>query len=155
MKGFRFWIFLLLSSLMGISCSDNLTFDEQAALDQQLIEQYAADNNLSGYFTANGVYIVMQDEGVGDETPGFGSAIEIIYTGTLLDGTEFDSSNGFPTVLNVSRLIRGWQEGLAEFKRESAGIMLIPSAMGYGPRGQGEIPPNAVLRFDIELLNFN
>ena len=148
-------LLLLLPLLLWNACSDALTFDEQADLDRQLIEEYAATNNLTGYYTANGVFIVMQDEGVGSETPSIRSNVEIIYTGYLLDGTQFDSSNGFPTVLTVSRLIRGWQEGLTEFKRESRGIMLIPSAMGYGPRGSGDIPSNAVLRFDIELLNFN
>ena len=97
---------------------------------------------------------MISDSGIGEETPGASSLVEIIYVGTLLDGTQFDSSDGFPTTFPIYNVISGWREGLTYFKKESEGILLIPSRLAYGPQGRTGIPANSVLRFDIELLNF-
>jgi len=75
------------------------------------------------------------------------------YTGTLIDGTVFDSSDGggpFETTLN--RVIQGWTEGLGLIGAGGAIKLYVPPELGYGDAGSGDIPPGATLIFDVELL---
>jgi FKBP-type peptidyl-prolyl cis-trans isomerase FklB len=80
--------------------------------------------------------------------------VEVHYRGTLIDGTEFDSSyrRGEPLVLRADGVIEGWKEALTMMKVGSKWQLFIPSDLAYGPRGQGLIPPNSALIFDVELL---
>ena len=80
--------------------------------------------------------------------------MEVVYTGKFLNGDVFDTSNGLSTEFAVFQVIQGWQEGLEYFKKGSEGTLIIPSRWAYGPRGRGSIPPDAVLLFEMELLNF-
>lgn len=85
-----------------------------------------------------------------------GDTISIHYTGTLLDGTQFDSSIGkapFETQIGVGRVIEGWDKGVVGMKVGGKRKLTIPSSMGYGSRGAGSvIPPNAGLIFEVELM---
>jgi FKBP-type peptidyl-prolyl cis-trans isomerase len=78
------------------------------------------------------------------------------YTGTLEDGTKFDSSRDrgepFAFTLNKAEVIRGWDEGIPGMKVGERRKLTIPASAGYGESGQGTIPPNATLIFDVELL---
>ena len=146
------YFFLVIILLAG--CDDDLDFNEQLEVDKGIIEDYVADQGLVGEWTERGVFYTMDKEGTGTEYPTVTSSIEIIYEGTLMDGTVFDSSEGFPRTLIVYQLIQGWQEGILKYKKGSKGTMIIPSGLAYGIRGRGSIPGNAVLRFEIELLSF-
>ena len=79
------------------------------------------------------------------------------YVGTLDDGTKFDSDadHGQPLLFQfgVGQVIRGWDLGLAGMKVGGKRRLTIPSDLGYGPQGNGPIPPNATLHFDIELIS--
>lgn len=95
-------------------------------------------------------------EGKGN-TPKTGQAIFVHYTGTLEDGTKFDSSldRGEPLsyIHGVGMVIKGWEEGLATMKAGGKRRLFIPSHLGYGERGAGRlIPANANLIFDVELV---
>ncbi|MEL6590099.1 MAG: FKBP-type peptidyl-prolyl cis-trans isomerase [Bacteroidota bacterium] len=138
------------------ACQENITFDDQQAIDRAIIEEYVATNNLQGQYLEQGIFYSVTKEGVGSETPNLTSTIQIDYVGSLLDGTVFDTSDGFPREFEVFQLIRGWQLGIEQFKAESKGIMIIPSRFAYGQQGtpNGSIPPNTVIRFDIELVDF-
>lgn len=143
-------------SLFWMACDDTVTPEEQTAIDRGLIEEYVAENNLTGQYTESGIFYAFSEEGEGDETPGATSQIEIIYKGYLLDGTLFDSSNGFPVEFDLRGLIAGWREGIQLFKRDAVGTLLIPSREAYGRTGRAPvIPGNAVLRFEITLVDFN
>lgn len=77
------------------------------------------------------------------------------YEGTLIDGTLFDSSikRGEPAVFGVNQVIRGWVEALQLMTEGSKWRLYIPSELGYGAQGAGEmIPPHSTLIFDVELL---
>ncbi|MCW5898046.1 MAG: FKBP-type peptidyl-prolyl cis-trans isomerase [Flavobacteriales bacterium] len=82
--------------------------------------------------------------------------VKVHYAGTLIDGTEFDSSvrRGEPAVFGVTQVIRGWVEALQLMPVGSKWKLHIPSDLAYGPSGGpgGAIPPNSVLIFEVELL---
>jgi len=119
-------------------------------------EKYLAENKTKeGVITLDsGLQYKVVTEGKG-EKPGANSNVEVHYRGTLIDGTEFDSSyaRGETVVLGVSQVIKGWQEALQLMPVGSKWQLVIPSNLGYGERGAGgTIKPNSTLLFDIELI---
>jgi FKBP-type peptidyl-prolyl cis-trans isomerase len=103
--------------------------------------------------TGSGLQIEMLVEGEG-ETPSATDTVVVHYEGSLIDGTVFDSSiaRGAPAEFGLNQVIRGWTEGLQLIKPGGKARLTIPSELGYGPGGVGNIPPNAVLVFEVELL---
>ena len=108
--------------------------------------------------TASGLRITDTVVGVGTEAKS-GSYVTVHYTGTLTDGTQFDSSVGkAPLSFTIDGstpfdVIQGWDEGVKGMKVGGKRHLVIPSNLGYGAQGAGGvIPPNATLVFDIELL---
>jgi peptidylprolyl isomerase len=103
--------------------------------------------------TSSGLYY--QDITVGTgATAQAGNTVFVYYTGWLANGLRFDSRTsgepaGFP--IGVGRVIRGWDEGVPGMKVGGKRRLVIPPSLGYGAQGQGSIPGNAVLVFDIEL----
>jgi peptidylprolyl isomerase len=106
--------------------------------------------------TPGGVKIEIIKEGQGP-MPKKGQTVAVHYTGTLPNGTKFDSSRDrnqpISFVLGAGRVIKGWDEAIAEMKVGTRAKITIPPAMGYGDKGAGGvIPPNATLIFDVELM---
>ncbi len=92
-------------------------------------------------------------EGSG-KTPKAEDTVTVHYKGTLIDGTEFDSSykRGQPATFQVNGVIKGWTEALQLMKEGSRWQIFIPPELAYGDRGMGPIPPNSTLIFEVELL---
>lgn len=96
-------------------------------------------------------------------TPGSGAypkpadQVKVHYRGTLVNGTQFDSSydRKEPITFGLDGVIKGWTEGLQKLKPGGKMQLFIPPDLGYGPNSQGPIPPNSVLLFDVELLAIN
>jgi FKBP-type peptidyl-prolyl cis-trans isomerase FkpA len=110
--------------------------------------------------TESGLQYLDVVEGNGDVAAA-GSYVQVHYTGWLYEngeaGAKFDSSRDrndpFEFPLGAGMVIRGWDEGVQGMKVGGQRTLIIPSDLGYGPRGAGGvIPPNATLKFDVELL---
>lgn len=104
--------------------------------------------------TESGLQYEVIEEGNG-AMPKAGDDVTVHYTGTLIDGTVFDSSveRGAPATFGVTQVIPGWVEALQMMKEGAKWRLFIPSNLAYGPNGAGGIiGPNATLIFDVELI---
>jgi len=134
---------------------------------QEVLEQSKTKNKNEGeaFLAANkekpgvtvlpsGLQYKILQEGTGPK-PTASDTVVCQYRGTLLDGTEFDSSykRGKPATFNVSRIIPGWTEALQLMPVGSKWQLYIPSSLAYGERGNGPIGPNSTLIFDVELVS--
>jgi FKBP-type peptidyl-prolyl cis-trans isomerase len=144
-------------------------FQQQLAAHEVAASKAASDRNKkegAAFLAANkakpgvvalpsGLQYKVIKEGTGP-TPKATDRVRAHYRGTLLDGTEFDSSyrRGQPLQIEVNGVIPGWTEALQRMKVGSKWQLFIPSELAYGPTPPpgGPIGPNAVLLFDIELL---
>ena len=111
--------------------------------------------------TASGLQYIDTQEGAG-ETAQAGQYVSVHYTGWLYEngeqGEKFDSSKDrndpFAFPLGAGMVIKGWDEGVQGMKIGGQRTLIIPAELGYGARGAGGvIPPNATLKFDVELLD--
>ena len=125
------------------------------AASKQEQEFLAKNRQVKGVFTTpSGLQysVLRQGDGV---RPRPGQRVRVHYVGTLLDGKKFDSSydRGQPAEFGLDQVIKGWSEGVAMMPVNAKYRFWIPAALGYGEKGAGaDIPPNATLIFDVELL---
>lgn len=105
--------------------------------------------------TPSGLIYLITQKGTG-RVPKVGETVVVHYTGTLTNGAKFDSSHdagrpyAFP--LGKGRVIKGWDEGIGKLNVGGQAILVVPSSLGYGPDGNGPIPPNATMIFVVELV---
>ena len=133
------------------SCGKN-----QLETDIEIIEQFIADNGLTGVqSTENGLHYIISDPGTA-EKPTIDDVVTVDYLGYYTDGETFDSSyeKGEPLVADLTRLIVGWRKGLTFFGKGGRGMLLIPSELGYGSNPPGSIREDAVLIFEVVLIDF-
>ena len=144
------------------------TFQQEFRAKQQVKQaELAVKNRAAGdaFLTANkknpgvqslpdGLQYVVLTNGTG-ALPSASDVVTVNYRGTLLDGTEFDSSykRGQPAQFPVGGVIRGWTEALLKMPVGSKWKLFIPSELAYGEQGNRGIPPNSVLIFEVELLD--
>ncbi len=141
-------------------------FQSYQAEMQRLQEQKTAKNleegrkfleenkkNKSVYVTESGLQYKINKEGTGKK-PDINSTVKCHYTGTLIDGTEFDSSydRNQPITMPLNQLIKGWGEGLQLMREGGNYTFYIPNELAYGQQQAGIIPAGAAIIFDVELL---
>ncbi len=123
--------------------------------EPMLIEKYITDKKITVKPTASGLYYIEKAKGTGPQAVA-GKKVKVHYTGTLLDGTKFDSSvdrnEPFGFTLGNGEVIRGWDEGIALMKQGGTATLIIPSSIAYGDRSMGPIAAYSTLVFDVELI---
>jgi len=129
---------------------------EQDQIDSEIIDAFLSENQIDAQRTPSGLRYVITQEGTGPNAAP-GSNVLVHYSGTLLDGTKFDSSydrgEPFPFPLGQGRVIAGWDEGIALLNTGAKATLYIPSSLAYGSRAAGhENGPNSILKFDVELV---
>ena len=151
---YLFSLFFIGLLIMGCGKEEQLSQEEQLAIDRASIEQYLSDNNLTAEVTPEGIYYIIEEPGTGGNPDVFSTVI-VNYKGYFLDGEVFDQTPGSPITFALTSVIAGWTLGIPLFQKGGKGTLLIPSYLGYGTIGQGPIGPNTPLIFDVELINFN
>ena len=120
------------------------------------MKKYLKEKNINVAPTASGLIFVEKVKGTGAKA-GAGKKVKVHYTGTLLNGTKFDSSRDrnepFEFTLGKGQVIKGWDEGIGMMNVGGKATHIIPSSIAYGERDMGSIPPFSTLVFDVELLD--
>lgn len=131
-----------------------------AATDDAIITSYLTTSAITtAQKQASGLYYVPVTANPTGTPATAGKTVSVLYTGRLMDGTVFDASslnNNKPLdfLLGSGSVIKGWDEGIALMRKGEKAVLLIPSALAYGPNGRGTtILPNAVLRFEVEVVD--
>jgi FKBP-type peptidyl-prolyl cis-trans isomerase FkpA len=144
-----------------INVKDVMTFDEFLAWrekttterDSQQIKKYLADNKLEAKQDTSGIFYILHNS-TGGAKPTPENCVEVKYEGKFLkDGRPFDKNEKIGFSLN--EVIRGWKLSIPMLAKGDSGTFFIPSKLAYGPQGYpGAIPPDAVLIFKVQLLDF-
>lgn len=146
-------LFLLLALLAAFSFAANAqTRNKKASVKPKPKPAVLATGAVK---TPSGLIYLVTQKGTG-RVPKVGETVVVHYTGTLTNGTKFDSSHdagrpyAFP--LGKGRVIKGWDEGIGKLRVGDQAILVVPSSIGYGPSGRGPIPPGATMIFVVELV---
>ncbi|HCN79635.1 MAG TPA: hypothetical protein DIS80_00765 [Verrucomicrobiales bacterium] len=128
---------------------------EDGKVGRRVVSKRVLSNKPKVITTESGLRYEILTEGEGD-SPGPSSRVKVDYSGTLADGTVFDSSRerGQPAVFALNQVIKGWTEGLQLMKPGALYRFVIPSELAYGDSGAGSaIPAGATLTFEVELIS--
>jgi FKBP-type peptidyl-prolyl cis-trans isomerase FkpA len=121
--------------------------------EEQAILAYNAANNINGVKDESGLYYEIIEQGTGG-FPNLNSNISIKYIGKLTNGTIFDqATTPNDPAWALRTLIQGWQIALPKIQKGGKIKIVIPSALGYGCRSNGNIPANSILFFEVELID--
>ncbi len=135
--------------------AEGLKLETNKKQEGELMKKYLADHKITTKPNASGLIYVEKVKGTGAKAIA-GKKVKVHYTGTLLNGTKFDSSRDrnepFEFVLGQGQVIKGWDEGISMMNVGGKALLVIPSSIGYGERAMGQIPPYSTLVFDVELL---
>ena len=142
-------------------------YDNEVKLEEgrqvKAVEDYIAKKNLKGIKTKNGAYVILDNPGDQSLKADSGKIAYVKYKGYLMSDsskvfdTNMDSAKGpaeaYPVPVGRHQVIPGWDEALPYFGKGATGKLIVPSFLGYGPQGNGPIPPNSNLIFDIQITN--
>ncbi len=148
----------------------NAMLSERKSKEASEFAKYIADNKISTKATPTGLIYIEKTKGRGAK-PNKGDNVKVKYTGRLLDGTVFDTSDKdvaqkanifdekrpyepIDIAIGVGQVIPGWDEAIMLMNPGTKAQLIVPSAIGYGEQGGGPIPPYSTLVFDVELVSF-
>lgn len=144
------WFFFALLVVLLPSCGTDDP-ERQAARDREKILEYLIENNLTAIEHETGVFYHIETPGAG-LFPTRNSTVLLSYTGTFLDGNEFDA--GAERTFHLPSAILGFQYGVPLFNRGARGFIIVPSGLAYGSTGTMTIGPNTILKFSVEIIDF-
>lgn len=149
---------LLILVVLSFGCNDNNIIDtfseaEQLEIDLDLIDNWLADSSITNVLEhPTEIRYTINKQGTGLKAQ-VADVLRVKYEGRFLDtGGVFDSNDSFDFVLNSGSIILGWFYMLQEMREGDEFTIYIPSKYAYGTRGNGSIPPNTVIVFDVELI---
>ncbi len=144
--------FSALQRMMETAFEDML--DPQIALNAQFLAEHSAADGVTT--TASGVQYRVEREGEGEGSPASADTITLHYVASLLSGEVFDSSRerGEPVIFTLNQIIPGLAEAIQLMRTGDVFTVWVPPELAYGEAGAGPIPPNSILVFELELLNF-
>lgn len=141
-----FVIFLLLASCSTYSDSDLEAFDDE-------IQTYISEEGLKMNSFENGMYYNVHNEGDGEEYIKLTDRVTFHYTGSFLNGEEFQKiPKNDPVTFYVRELIVGWQDALSLLKEGGEITIILPPHLGYGSKKTGLIPANSILKYELKVL---
>lgn len=141
-------LFLFTGCLKDDSCTPKTVQSETA-----IMLNYANTNGITPTTHSSGMLYQIVSAGAG-ATPTATSTVTVRYTGKLMDGTVFDSNaTGSPISFGLNQVIQGWQLGIPLIKKDGVIKLIIPSSLAYGCAGYGSIPGDAVLYFEVQLID--
>lgn len=151
--------YLFLSVLMGLflfsgsGClKDNSCNPKSVDSERATMASFATANGLTVTEHSSGLQYQIISAGAG-ATATLSSTVSVRYTGKLMDGTIFDSATGTPVTFPLSQVIPGWQLAVPLIQEGGLIRILVPSSLAYGCTGVGTIPGDAVLYFEIQLVD--
>lgn len=132
--------------------SQSQELQKKQASEKIIIDEYLSKNNLSNFtILPSGVRYKIEKEGTGI-APDMFATLKAIYTTTELSQKQvLETSNNQPAELPLTKMTNGFREGVQFFKKGSKGTIIVPSTSGYGKIQKANIPPNAILLYDLEI----
>lgn len=150
-------ILFALVSLLFVSClSDGGTSKsiDYTVQNEKEIVDYVAKNKLTATRTDSGLFYIVNEPGTGAH-PTATSNVTVAYKGYFTNGNVFDQSKPEGISFGLQQVIKGWTEGIPQFKAGGSGLLLIPARLGYGSNDSGPIPAGSVLIFEVKLISVN
>jgi len=141
--------------ILFTACSSDDTVKDYTEENEQEIQKYITDNNLTPKRSDSGLYYIIDEQGTGDKPTNIGDRVKVKYKGYLTNGTVIDENEDGADFKNLRRLISGFIEGLTYFNEGGKGKIIIPSDLAYGNRRKGKVSPGDVIIFDIEIIYVN
>ena len=149
----KYILLFTLPLLLVLGSCKKFDAEEQSKIDDSTIIKFISEKNIIAQKHSSGIYYQILNTGSGNISYTTNTTVSTKYTGRLLSGTVFDGTTTQPISFKLGQVISGWQIGIPLIQKGGKIRLLIPSGLAYGPDGQGPIPGNAVLDFDIELLD--
>ena len=135
------------SCIKDEGCQDKTILSEQATMNA-----YAAANGITATTHSSGILYEIINPGSGPAASPY-ATVKVLYSGKLLDGTVFDSQLTNAVTFPLGQAIYGWQLGLPLIRKGGTIKLIIPSSLAYGCAGKDNIPSNAILYFEIQLVD--
>lgn len=148
---FLYSAMLFMVFAMGCKTKETCTTPTKTAPDSEVlaIEAFLTSKGITATKDPHGFYYIITVPG-GTSKPTICSTISVKYTGSLTNGSIFDSSTG--ATFALANLITGWQQGIPYIGKGGKITLYLPPTLGYGSQSSGSIPANSILIFDIELI---
>lgn len=134
-------------------CNNQAYRDSVAIVDKATIHKYAGDSSITLDSIPTGLYYHISLLGTGSN-PNISQNVLVNYKGYLINGSVFGTTNGIPKQFQLDKLIKGWQDGIPLIKKGGKITLFIPSELAYGCQDAGTVPPNSVVIFDVDLIDF-
>lgn len=156
------FILMIAASILFFSCGKKDTtcgYNDSAtvapASEVQTLQNYLSSNNITATAHPSGFYYTITTQGTGKPIVNLCSQVTVNYVGKLTNGNIFDQTSGSPRTFTLGELILGWQKGIPLISSGGSIRLYVPPSLGYGASGQPPIPGNAILIFDITLVDVN